>query len=95
MIKRTKWTPPPKTLPTLPFVVERTLIGSSLPVYTDFKGGNTKVITMLRKCSGDIDLLKSEMEKVTGQTVTIRPGKLTVNGNYHARLKIWLTGLGF
>jgi len=95
MINKTKWTPPPKQLPSLPFVVERTLVGSSLPVYTDFKGGNTKVITMLRKCSGDIDLLKSEMEKVTGQVVTIRPGKLVVDGNYNSRLKIWLAGLGF
>jgi hypothetical protein len=36
------------------------------------------------------------MEKVCGgQPVTVRPGKLVVDGNYHIRLKKWLAGLGF
>ena len=71
------------------------MLGSSLTEKKNYKGGNTKVITMLRKCSGDIELLKSEMEKVTGKTVTIKPGKLIVEGNYTGRLKMWLIGLGF
>ena len=96
LIDRTTWTPPPATLPTnLPFAVDRTPIGSSLPVYTDYKAGRTKVVTILRKCRGNIDELRNEMEKVVGKPVIVRPGKLVVNGNYHARLKVWLAGLGF
>lgn len=96
VIKRTSWTPPPVTPPpNLPFAVERTQVGSSLPVYTDYKAGRTKVVTILRNCRGDIDQLRQEMEKVVGKTVTVRPGKLVVDGNFHARLKLWLAGLGF
>ena len=96
IVKKTYWTKPPASLPTdLPFAVERTLVGSSLPVYTDYKGGGTKVITILRRCRGDINILKEEMEKVCGEQVIIRPGKLIVDGNFHMRLKKWLAGLGF
>lgn len=78
----------------LPFSIERTM-HSTLPVYTDVRGGKTKVITVLCKCSGDIDILKEEMGKVCdGKEITVRAGKLLVDGNYVKRLKIWMTGLG-
>jgi hypothetical protein len=89
------WCPKPETLPNLPFVVERTDIGAALPVYTEYKGGKTKVLTILRKIKGDIAELKAEVEKVVGKEVILRPGKIVVEGNYHRRLKVWLTGLGF
>jgi len=102
IIPRTKWTPPPTpaadgSLPTdgLPFVVDRTTVSRSLPVYTDFKAGGTKVVTILRKCRGDVKILKDEMEKVVGKEVIVRPGKLVVDGNFSSRLKSWLVGLGF
>ena len=100
IIKKTWWTPPPgpgdmPLYEDLPFAVERTSPGQSLPVYTDFKGGGTKVVTILRKCRGDIELLKEEMEKVCGAPVTVGNGKLVVAGNFHARIKMWLSGLGF
>jgi len=89
------WAPQPEIAPKLPFHIDRTDIGLSLPVYTDFKGGKTKVITIIRKCKGDINALKEEVEKVVGKEVSLRPGKIVVDGNYHRRLKMWLTGLGF
>ena len=96
LINRTTWTPPPDKQPdNLPFAVDRTVIGMSLPIYTDYKGGGTKVVTILRKCRGDISALRDEMEKVCGKPVLVRPGKLVVDGNFHARLKLWLAGLGF
>jgi len=96
MISRTTWTPPPSSPPSgLPFAVDRTGLGLSLPVYTDYKGGGTKVVTILRKCRGDIEALREDMEKVVGKPVIVRPGKLVVEGNYHARLKLWLAMLGF
>jgi hypothetical protein len=78
----------------LPFSVERTQT-LKLPVYTDIKGGQTKIITMLCKCSGDIQTLKDEMQKVCdNKEITVRAGKLLVTGNYQKRIKVWLTGLG-
>ncbi len=93
----TGWTEPPAQAPDLPFFVQRSSSGShGLPVYTDFKSqGRTKVITILKKCGGDIDALKSDLEKVCGREVQIKPGKLVVDGNYVRRVKMWLSGLGF
>ena len=96
LIPTTHWTEPPTSEPTeLPFFVERTGVSRSLPIYTDYKAGRTKVVTILRKCRGDIEALKNDLEKVCGKEVVIHPGKLVVDGNFHVRLKKWLAGLGF
>lgn len=95
VIDRTAWSPPAEKQPDLPFYVERTGVSKSLPIYTDFKAGRTKVVTILRKCGGDVALLKSEMEKVVGKPVSVRPGKLIVDGNFSKRLKVWLASIGF
>ena len=97
IVTPTGWTEPPAQPPNLPFFVQRSSSGSSgLPIYTDYKSqGQTKVITILKKCGGDIEELRKEMEKVTGTEVEIRPGKLIVKGNFVRRIKLWLSGLGF
>lgn len=70
-------------------------MGDSLPVYTDYKNGRTKVITILRKCGGDVQLLRDEMQKVCdNRTVRICTGRLEVDGNFALRVKHWLIGLG-
>lgn len=84
------------TTQELPFAVDRTLYGKQLPVYTDFKAGRTKVITILRKVRGDIPALKEELQKIVdGREVKIQSGKLVVDGNYKHRIARWLAGLGF
>ena len=100
VIELTGWTKPHDVQPNeftkdLPFFVERTAIGQSLPVYTELLNGRTKLVTVLRRCKGDVKLLKEEMEKVIGQEVIVRPGKLVTEGNSVLRLKKWLVGLGF
>ena len=95
VVERIAWSPPPEILPQLPFMIDRTDIGKALPVYTEIKGGNTKKLTILRKIRGDVSELAAEMEKVVGKPVLIRPGRLEVEGNFHRRLKVWLTALGF
>ena len=65
-VPKNMWTKPPAAdaAPlTLPFAVERTEVGNALPVYTDYKGGGTKVQTMIRRIRGDVHALKGEMEK--------------------------------
>ena len=94
-VAKTYWSPKPATSPDLPFAVERAG-GDALPVYTDYKHGRTKVVTILRKIRGDVDVLQSELQKVCENApITMRPGKLVIDGNYHRRVKVWLTGLGF
>ena len=97
VIQKRVWSPKPATSTShlLPFQVERTEVGDGLPVYTAYKGGNTKVVTIIRKCKGDIQELKNEVEKIVGKSVELHPGKIGVSGNFHRRLKIWLLGLGF
>jgi hypothetical protein len=95
VVERLAWSPQPETSPDLPFGVDRTLTGKALPVYTEYIAGGTKVVTLLRKCKGDIGILKAEVEKVVGKTVEVKAGKLLIEGNYDRRLKTWLTGLGF
>jgi hypothetical protein len=99
VIKSSMWTPPPHSAAVpagLPFAVSRTEEGKALPVYSDYKGGGTKVITIIRRIRGDVFAMQSDMSKVCdGKEVIIRPGKLVVEGNYHARCKMWLAGLGF
>ncbi len=95
VIERTSWSPAPSTPPKLPFMVERTVVGGSLPVYTEYKSGRTKVVTLLRKCRGDIGELKNDLELVVGKNVVVKPGKLEISGNHHRLLKKWLGGLGF
>ena len=100
VVNKSFWTPPPSAEEKpvhedIPFAVDRTSPGRGLPVYTDYKGGGTKVVTIVRKCRGDMKVMKEEMEKVCGRPVSIGLGKLTVDGNFHGRLKLWLTGLGF
>ena len=94
-IIRTMWSEKPIDTPNLPFMVDRTAVGNQIPVYIEIKAGGTKVVTMIRKIRGDAEALKKDMELVCGKPVTIKPGKLQVDGNYSLRLKRWLTGLGF
>jgi hypothetical protein len=90
------WSPRPETRPDhLPFFVERSHPGDALPVYTDLVSSGTRVITILRKIKGDIGELQSEVEKVVGKEVALRPGKIVIEGRYKRRIQMWLTGLGF
>ena len=61
-----------------------------MPVYSDYKGAGTKVETILRRISGDVETLREELVKVVEKAqVTVRPGKLVVRGNYNLRIKKW------
>ena len=67
-----------------------------LPVYTDYKHGRTKVITQLRKDSGDVSALRDELTRVLGGSeVSVKNGRLEVEGNRTQQLKTWLMAMGF
>lgn len=96
LLPRRGWAPPPEDeRRDLPFYVLRTEM-NGIPVYSDFKAGRTKVVTMIRKLHGDVNELASEFSKIAdGKVVRIKPGHLEVDGNYVMRTKKWLIGLGF
>lgn len=89
------WAPLPEKLPeSLPFAVCRSKNGC-YPVYTDIYGGDKKC-TIIRKISGDVLVLKEELEKVTwGKEVLVRAGHLRINGQWKWRIVNYLHKLGF
>lgn len=95
VIPRTGWSPKPETLPNLPFMVSRAGESNNFPVYTSFKNGRTRVQTIVKKISGDVNEFKNEVEKVVEQEVEIKSGKLVIEGNYCHRLKLYLLAVGF
>ena len=67
-----------------------------MPVYSDFKNGRTRKLTIVRKIVGDEEALAAEIHRVTGGAeVTVRPGRIEVLGDRRTELKNWLMGLGF
>ena len=67
-----------------------------MPVYSDFKNGHTRRLTIVRKIVGDEEALAREIYRVTGgAAVAVRPGRIEVEGDRRAELKTWLMGIGF
>ncbi len=90
------WVPVQGGFEELPFRVLRTPKGKALPVYTDYRNGRTRCMTMVRRYRGDAQVLAEEMSKVCdNKLVSVRPGRIEVNGNYCGRVKEWLLRLGF
>lgn len=96
----TGYKPPLGNTDALPFRVLRTKSGR-LPIYTDYKNGRTKKITILRKFSGDRKELREEVWRVLGGPknpgleVVERAGSLEIKGDYTWQLQMWLKRLGF
>lgn len=108
--------------------VTRTGKGQQIPVYTDFKNGRTRVLTLVRKVTGDkkvclessatpqaaghvlpcakswpthslsrsVQALCDELHKVCdGATVSMKQGRIEIEGNYCLPVTAYLAGLGF
>ena len=85
--------PPPPPQTRVQFTRSRTL---GLPVYTDIKNGGTRVITIVRRYTGDAHALAAELGRVLGgRHVAVCTGRLEIEGNHTAQVKTWLAGLGF
>ena len=82
----------------------RTTKGKQVPVYTDFKAGRTKVLTIVRRITGDAEALRDELQRVLAQgsqpgakppAVRAALGRVEVDGNWAAQTRQWLLRLGF
>ena len=86
---------PVDTSNTIKFNIERTHKGN-LPVYTQMKMGGQQKRTLIRGISGDIEDFKQELSKIVSNApITEKTGKVEVNGIHSAKVKLWLTRLGF
>ncbi|KAI0561658.1 Ribosomal protein L49/IMG2 [Gracilaria domingensis] len=95
-IKPSGWSPPMGGTECLPFSVFRTPKAKQIPVYTDYRNGRTRCMTVVRRFRGDANELAEEMSRICDdRPVTIRPGSVQVVGNYRARVEEWLLRLGF
>lgn len=76
--------------------VSRTPKGNQIPVYTEFKNGRTRELTIVRRISGDVKALAAEIGRVTGGAhVNVTLGGLEIEGNRSKEIKYWLMSLGF
>ena len=79
----------------MPFQVERTH-RSNLPVYSDFKMGGQRKRTVIRGITGDLDQFKEELSKIVSNSpITEKMGRIEVSGIHTAKVKLWLTRLGY
>lgn len=79
-----------------PSQVSRTTLGKQVPVYTEFKNGRTRRLTVVRRVTGSEAALARELYRVTGgATITVHAGRVEVEGDRSKELKTWLMGLGF
>jgi hypothetical protein len=108
------WTPsppPPITLPDLPYLISRTTTPSkSLPVYESVKS-RTLLQTTIRRCSGDLALLKRHLLEALGMDESFieeRDGKkrenvkinhltnsIVIRGYRGAEVRKWCSMVGF
>ncbi|CDW82189.1 ribosomal protein [Stylonychia lemnae] len=80
---------------TLPFQVERTH-SNNLPVYTDFRNGGMRKVTVVRKLFGDVDEFKTELSKIVSNSPIVeKQGRLEISGFHTEKVKLWLRRLGF
>ncbi|KAF2072008.1 hypothetical protein CYY_006671 [Polysphondylium violaceum] len=80
----------------LPFNVQRTENGK-LPVYTEIVRSQRHVYTVLRKYSGDSDVMMKEIKNIFGDSVQIvqTDSNIKIRGKHTKALRVWLSGLGF
>ena len=77
-----------------PFQVHRSRLGQ-LPVYTDYRTGGSRKVTIVRKIAGDAQALGYELERVCASPVTQFHGRIEVKGLHQRKVNAWLASLGF
>jgi large subunit ribosomal protein L49 len=91
------WSKPLGIHPDLPFAVTRTPKGQNLPVYRDIRNGQSRVVTIIRRTRGDLDVMQQEIEILFEGQVDVKRrtgGVLELNGDHRADIVRWLKGLG-
>ncbi len=65
-------------------------------MYTDYRVGGMRKITVVRKITGDINEFKEELAKVVSNApIEEKMGRIEINGMHSDKVKLWLRRLGF
>ena len=65
-------------------------------MYTDFRSGGGRKITVVRRIFGDVEEFKSELSKVVSNSpIEEKMGRLEISGLHTEKVKLWLRRLGF
>ncbi|KAI8911864.1 hypothetical protein EDD86DRAFT_274849 [Gorgonomyces haynaldii] len=80
----------PKNTHTLYQVIRRT--SGDLPVYTDYKNGRTRQLTLVRHIMGDKRQLVLDLSQfIPIERIQIKPSQLVINGQYALAVRKYLT----
>ncbi|KAK3740064.1 hypothetical protein QZH41_011407 [Actinostola sp. cb2023] len=92
------WVPPAEKVPDFPFFMKRSKM-NNLPVYTDFRGGGTRHITIIRKIKGNLraveGLLRDKLDKNLIIQLNELTGQVKIKGNHKDTVVSLLKELGF
>ncbi|KAJ1962012.1 mitochondrial large ribosomal subunit [Dispira parvispora] len=69
-----------------------------LPVYTDFRNGRTRTLTIIRRIYGDREKLAQDLgANIPEEHISVRKatGHIWIKGNYRDEVLKFLTGKGF
>ncbi|KAJ1978019.1 mitochondrial large ribosomal subunit [Dimargaris verticillata] len=88
---------PTSSTKDLPYVVVRTA-NQALPVYSDYRNGNTRVLTIIRRVWGDKDALCRDLAQVVPvERLSVRKvtGHIWIKGFYRNEIIAFLAKQGF
>lgn len=80
-----------------PYRIHRTLQGR-LPVYTDYKNGRSRSLTLIRRVEGDVRQLVSDLQGfLPADKVSLRSPTqhIWIKGNVQRAVRYWLTAIGY
>ena len=66
----------------------------NLPVYSDYRTGGSREVTIVRKIGGDVKTLAHAVEDLCRSPVTLFHGRIEVKGLHQNRVKGFLESLG-
>ena len=67
-----------------------------MPVYTDYRIGGMRKVTVVRRIYGDINEFKMELSKIVSNApIEEKMGRLEISGIHSDKVKLWLRRLGF
>ncbi|KAI7899493.1 mitochondrial large subunit ribosomal protein-domain-containing protein [Cokeromyces recurvatus] len=79
------------------YFVSRT-VNKGIPVYTDYKNGGTRLLTVIRKVQGDSLALMEDLQADFPEaeiTRNYRTRHVLIKGNHVNEIKEWLIAKGF
>lgn len=92
------WVPPATEKPDLPFSIKRSKY-NNIPVYTDYRSGGTRKLTIIKRVKGDLKALEECLKSHLGNDIITSGNELTsqviIRGSYKDEVFTLLKRLGF